>query len=52
MICLSMGEANNLWKCNDCGWLFGFPKFDLDSKKDRCPACGSSGIIKSKTLKR
>ncbi len=39
-----MGEANNLWRCNDCGFLFDYPKFDPDSRKDRCPACGSSDI--------
>ena len=44
MICLFVGEANNLWKCNDCGCLFGYPTFDPDSRKDRCPACNSEAL--------
>ncbi len=41
-----MGEANNLWKCKDCNLLFGYPKLDPDTGKDRCPKCGSSDIDK------
>lgn len=52
IICLYVGEANNLWKCKNCGCLFGYPKFDPNSRKDRCPACGSSDITRSKILKR
>ncbi len=47
MIRLSVGETNYRWSCNNCGDLFNYPRFDLDTKKDRCPACGSSDIERS-----
>ncbi len=52
MIRLSVGETNYRWSCNNCGDLFNYPRFDLDTKKDRCPACGSSDIKRSRILKR
>ncbi len=32
--------------------LFNYPKFDQNTRKDCCPACGSSDIGRSKILKR
>ncbi len=46
MFCLFMGEEKKLWKCKDCNLLFGYPKFDPDIGKDRCPKCGSTDIDK------
>ena len=52
MMSISVGEANYLWMCNDCGDLFSYPKFDQNTRKDRCPACSSSDIERSRILKR
>lgn len=52
MILVSVGETDYLWRCNDCGDLFSYPKFDKNNRKNRCPACSSSDIKKSRILKR
>jgi len=41
-----------IWTCNDCGHLFGYPRFDQNSGKDRCPICEGSNITKTRSINK
>ena len=37
-------DVKKLWECNNCGYHFGSPWFDLMRDMKQCISCGSSNI--------
>jgi len=44
-------NITKFWECNQCGYHFGSPWFDLQREMKRCTACGSSDIKIFKVMK-